>query len=184
MLLDTLHRSALITSTTHHSTLCFHRDFPSFHHPLVTLHAQAPHKKCAITNQQNLHHIESSHHTPSSETTQESWQRMCNQHMTILLTSQNWIQRVQPWESDLWDIIIIRRVLIRIAGLMLCISMRRATDLVSRWIRINRSIKSEPHGVSLFRQKQRGVSITEYHGTELTRVYINWQWSVQLESCT
>ena len=26
---------------------------------------------------------------------------------------------VQPWESDLWDIIIIHRVLIRIAGLML-----------------------------------------------------------------
>jgi len=26
---------------------------------------------------------------------------------------------VQPWKSDLWDIIIIDRVLIRIAGLML-----------------------------------------------------------------
>ena len=27
---------------------------------------------------------------------------------------------VQPWESDLWDIIIIHRVLIRIAGSRLC----------------------------------------------------------------
>ena len=30
-------------------------------------------------------------------------------------------KEVQPWESDLWDIIIIHRVLIRITGLMLCI---------------------------------------------------------------
>ena len=30
-------------------------------------------------------------------------------------------KEVQPWESDLWDIIIIHRVLTRIAGLMLCI---------------------------------------------------------------
>ena len=30
-------------------------------------------------------------------------------------------KEAQPWESDLWDIIIIHSVLIRIAGLMLCI---------------------------------------------------------------
>jgi len=30
-------------------------------------------------------------------------------------------KEVQPWESDFWDIIIIHRVLIRIAGLMICI---------------------------------------------------------------
>jgi len=29
-------------------------------------------------------------------------------------------KEVQPWESDLWDIIIVHRELKRIAGLMLC----------------------------------------------------------------
>ena len=62
--------------------------------------------------------------------------------------------------------IIIHREFIGIAGLV-------AADMVSRRVRINRSIKSEPHGVSLIRQKQRGVSITEYHGTKLMRVYTN-----------
>ena len=52
--------------------------------------------------------------------------------------------------------------LIRIAWLILCI-----LDEKSSWhgVKINRSIKPEPHEVSLLRQKQRGVSITKHHST-------------------
>ena len=86
-------------------------------------------------------------------------------------------KEVQPWESDSWDIIIIHRELKKIAGLMLHILNEKSSWHVSRWVRINRSTKSEPHGVPLLRQKQRGVSITKYHGSKLMRVYINWHWS-------
>ena len=62
--------------------------------------------------------------------------------------------------------------------------MRRAADMVSRRVRINRSIKSEPHGVSLKRHKQRGVSITKYHGTKFIPVLFSQSVFTNTMSCS
>jgi len=61
-------------------------------------------------------------------------------------------KEVQQWESGPWDIIIIHWELIRIAGLILCTLNEK-----SSWhsVKINRSIKPEPHGVTLLWQNTK-----------------------------
>jgi len=44
------------------------------------------------------------------------WQKMHNQHVTLYLHHRIEPKEVQPQESGLWDIIIIHKELIRIAG--------------------------------------------------------------------
>ena len=58
----------------------------------------------------------------NESTKQNSSDRRCIINMSQLyLHHRIEPKEVQPWEPDLWDIIIIHRELIRIAGLMLCI---------------------------------------------------------------
>ena len=74
-------------------------------------------------------------------------------------------KEVQPWESDLWDIIIIHRELIRIAGLMLCILNEK-----SSWHGVNKmSQNKEEYHVRTPWCHTPGTGITSCYVTHVNR---------------